>query len=66
MPEKMTVTVRGVPLEVEYTVTDHGDILTHEIWVAGIEMISLLDDRFLCQIRDEIARRLADGKATLP
>jgi len=62
----MTVTVRGVPLEVEYTLTDHGDMILHEVWVKGIEMIAVLDDFFLRRIRGEIARRLDDAKAALP
>lgn len=56
---KTTVTVRGVPLEVEFSTNLGGDIILHEVTICGIEMLVLLDDRFLCQVREEVIRGLS-------
>ena len=65
MTNKATVTVRGVPLEVEYTYYEPDGIVIHEVWIIGIEMLVLLDDRYISQIGDEVLRRITNGKETV-
>lgn len=51
------ITYRGVPLVVDYTVNEYGDILISEVWIKGIEMMALMGDDVLTQLRYEIKRR---------
>jgi hypothetical protein len=54
--DTVTVTVHGVPLEVEFLVSDGGDITITEVWIKGIEMMCLLDDPTITIIRSKILR----------